>query len=117
MVSSAYAATLDNPHRFERGAQVAAYLGLVPSIHQSGEVERRGRITKEGDALVRWLLIEAAHVLLTRSRADSALKRWGKDIEKRKGAAKAKVAVARKLAIILHRMWVTNTPFEAHPQG
>ena len=92
---------------------MAAYVGLVPSVHQSGDTEYRGRITKEGDGLMRYLLVEAAHVLLTRARADSALKRWGKRIEKRKGSAKAKVAVARKLAIILHRMWLTGQAFDA----
>ena len=115
LVSSAYIATIDDPGRFRRGEQVAAYLGLVPSVTQSGETEYCGRITKEGDALLRWLLVEAAHVLLTRSRADCVLKRWGKRLERRKGAAKAKVAVARKLAMILHRMWLTNTPFAAQP--
>lgn len=115
LVSSAYIATIDDPGRFARSDQVAAYLGLVPSVSQSGEIEYRGRITKEGDALMRWLLVEAAHVLMTRSRQDCALKRWGKRIERRKGAAKAKVAVARKLAMILHRMWLSNTPFEAQP--
>lgn len=113
LVSSAYIATIDDPGRFSRGDQVAAYLGLVPSVNQSGETDYSGRITKEGDALLRWLLVEAAHVLLTRSRGDCALKRWGKRLEQRKGAAKAKVAVARKLAMILHRMWLSNTPFAA----
>ena len=113
VVSSAYVATIDDPGRFVRSDQVAAYVGLVPSVMQSGEVEYRGRITREGDALLRWLLVEAAHVLLTRSGCDCALKRWGKRIERRKGSAKAKVAVARKLAMILHRMWLTQTPFEA----
>lgn len=113
LVSSAYIATIDDPGRFARSDQVAAYLGLVPSVNQSGETEYRGRITKEGDALLRWLLVEAAHVLLTRSRVDCALRRWGKRIERRKGAAKAKVAVARKLAMVLHRMWLTHTPFAA----
>ncbi len=113
LVSCAYVATIDDPRRFRRGDQVAAYVGLVPSVHQSGDTEYRGRITKEGDGLVRYLLVEAAHVLLTRAHSDSALKRWGKRIEKRKGAAKAKVAVARKLAIILHRMWLTGQAFDA----
>ncbi len=112
LVSCAYVATIDDPRRFAKGTEVAAYLGLVPSVHQSGDTEYRGRITKEGDGLVRYLLVEAAHVLLTRARSDSALKRWGKRIEKRKGAAKAKVAVARKLAIILHRMWLSGMPFQ-----
>ena len=113
LVSSAYVATIDDPARFARSDQVGAYVGLVSRVHQSGETEYRGRITKEGDGLLRWLLVEAAHVLLTRSGSNSALKAWGKRIERRKGAAKAKVAVARKLAVILHRMWLTNTPFGA----
>ncbi len=113
LISSAFIATIDDPGRFARSEQVAAYLGLVPRVSQSGETEYRGRITKDGDRLLRWLLVEAAHVLLTRSGQDCALKRWGKRIEQKKGAAKAKVAVARKLAMVLHRMWLTNTPFEA----
>ena len=112
-MSSAYVATIDDPKRFARTDQVPAYLGLVPSVSQSGETERRGRITKEGDHLLRWLLVEAAHVLLAHDRGDHALKRWGKRLERRKGPAKAKVAVARKLAMILHRMWLTDTPFDA----
>lgn len=112
LVSSVYVATIDDPRRFTRSDRVAAYVGLVPSVYQSGESEHRGRITGDGDTLLRTLLVEAAHVLLNVSHADSALKRWGKRLEKRKGAAKAKVAVARKLAVILHRMWLTNTPFQ-----
>lgn len=113
VVSSAYIATIDDPTRFRRSDQVGAYLGLAPSIIQSGESEYRGRITKEGDRLLRWLLVEAAHVLLTRSGTDCALKRWGKRLQKRKGLAKAKVAVARKLATVLHRIWLTGEPFVA----
>ncbi len=115
LVSSAFVATIDDPGRFSRSDQVAAYVGLVPSVSQSGETERRGRISKEGDHLMRWLLVEAAHILLSHYRGDNALKAWGKRIEQRKGPAKAKVAVARKLAMILHRMWLTNTPFQAQP--
>ena len=114
IVASAFVATIDDPSRFRRSAQAAAYLGLAPRIYQSAETEYRGRITKEGDHLMRWLLVEAAHVLLTRGRP-CALKRWGKRLEQRKGFAKARVAVARKLAIVLHRMWVRNEPFRAEP--
>lgn len=115
LVSCAYVATIDDPRRFSKGVEVSAYVGLVPSVHQSGDTEYRGRITKEGDGLLRHLLVEAAHVLLTRTRSDSALKDWGKRLEKRKGAAKAKVAVARKLAIVLHRMWLSGTPYRPQP--
>ena len=115
LVSSAYVATIDDPTRFSRSDQVAAYVGLVPSIQQSGETEYRGRITKDGDGLLRWLLVEAAHVLLTRTKQPSELRRWGMRLAKRKGLSKAKVAVARKLAKLLHRLWLTGQPF--NPQG
>ena len=100
LISAAYQATIDDPHRFKRPEEIADYLGLAPRIYQSGEFERRGRITKEGDVLLRWHLVEGAHVLLTLGR-DCALKRWGLSLTERKGAAKAKVAVARKLAILI----------------
>lgn len=115
IVAAAYVATIDEPRRFRRSAQAAAYLGLAPRVYQSAETEYRGRISKEGDHLLRWLLVEAAHVLLTRTRRDSALKRWGQRLIERKGLAKARVAVARKLAIVLHRMWLTGEPFNAEP--
>jgi transposase len=115
LISSAYRATIDDPHRFKRGEEVSDYLGLAPRIYQSGEVEYRGRITKQGDALLRSLLVEGAHVLLTRGQ-DCALKRWGLSLEKRKGSAKAKVAVARKLAVLLWRLWKEEKMFEAFAQ-
>lgn len=112
MVSAAYVATIDDPHRFDQSDQVSDYVGLVPLVHQSGEVEYRGRITKEGDSMLRWLLVEAANVLLTRVKRSCALKRWGLKLAARKGMAKARVAVARKLAALLHRMWITGEPFD-----
>lgn len=83
----------------------------MPSGHQSADTEYRGRITQAGDA--RWRWVAAAPGLMTRSRADGARNRWGKRIERRQGAAK--VAVARTLAMILPRSWLTNPPFEAQP--
>lgn len=112
IVATAFVATIDDPRRFSRGDQVAAYLGLVPSVHQSGETEYRGSITKEGDGLLRWLLVEAAHVLLTRTRQSCELKRWGLRLSKKKGHGKARVAVARKLAVLLHRLWLTGESFD-----
>lgn len=112
LTATAYLATIDDPQRFERSDQVAAYLGLVPSVYQSGEVDYRGRITKEGDGLLRWLLVEAAHSLLTHTKRDCALKRWGEQLERQKGIGKARVAVARKLAMILHRLWLTGETFD-----
>lgn len=114
MISVLYRATIDDPHRFRRAEEVADYLGLAPRIYQSGDCEYRGRITKEGDNALRWHLVEGAHVLLTNGQ-DCALKRWGLALEKRKGSAKAKVAVARKLAILLWRLWKTGESFQAFP--
>ncbi|HEX9595543.1 MAG TPA: IS110 family transposase [Anaerolineales bacterium] len=115
MISVLYRATIDDPQRFRRGEEVADYLGLAPGISQSGDVEYRGRITKEGDKALRWHLVEGAHSLLTRGQ-DCALKRWGLALETRKGGAKARVAVARKLAILLWRLWKTKETFQAFPE-
>ena len=112
LTASAYVATIDDPHRFRRSEQVGAYVGIVPRIYQSGDTAYLGRITKEGDRLLRWLLVEAAHCLLTHTKKDCTLKRWGLQLQARKGAGKAKVAVARKLAVILHRMWITGEKFD-----
>ena len=115
LVASTFVATLDDPTRFATSRQVAAYLGLVPRVYQSGTTNYHGRISKEGDKLLRWLLVEAAHVLLTRTKRTGALKRWGLKLAKKRGQGKANVAVARKLAILLHRLWVTGASFEPVP--
>lgn len=107
----AYRAGIDLPERFRRSSAVPPALGLTPRIDQSGESERCGAITKAGDKLLRSLLFEAANALLTRTRRGCALKRWGLRIAKRRGMNRARVAVARKLAIILHRMWCDGTTF------
>lgn len=106
-----YRATIDRPERFERSRDVGAHLGLTPSRYQSGETDIVGKISRCGDELARTGLVEAAHTLLVRSRKWSALRAWGLAIAKRRSMAKAKIAVARKLAVILHRMWVDGTDF------
>jgi transposase len=106
-----YRATIDRPERFERSRDVGAHLGLTPSRYQSGETDITGRISRCGDELARTGLVEAAHTLLVRSSKWSALRVWGLAIARRRGMAKAKIAVARKLAVILHRMWVEGTDF------
>ena len=111
ITAAAYVATVDSPGRFSNAKDVGAYLGLTPRRYQSGEVDRNGRVSKCGDAMLRGLLFEAAHALLTRARHKSALRTWGLALAKRTGPAKAKVAVARKLAVIMHRMWSERTPF------
>jgi transposase len=106
-----FKATIDDPTRFRRSRSVGAYVGLTTRRHASGEVDWSGRISKCGDAMLRMYLFEAAGVLLTRVPKWSALKAWGMRLAKRNGLRKAKVAVARKLAVILHRMWIDGTEF------
>jgi len=108
----AYMATIEDPHRFKKSRQVGSYLGLTPSVYQSGEVCYHGRITKHGDPMLRSYLVEAANSILAVSKKWSWLKVWGLRIQKRSGPQKARVAVARRLATVLHRMWVTQTPFD-----
>ena len=107
----AYGSAIDDPTRFRRSRSVGAYFGLTPCRHASGEVDWTGRISKCGDATVRSYLFEAAGVLLTRVPQWCKLKAWGHRLWKRIGFKKAKIAVARKLAIILHRMWCDGTDF------
>lgn len=106
-----YLATIDDPTRFKRSRCAGAYLGLTTRRYASGEIDWTGRISKCGDSMMRSYLYEAANVLLTRVAKWSALKAWGMRLAKRSGIRKAKVAVARKLAVILHRMWIDGTEF------
>jgi transposase len=106
-----FKATIDDPARFRRSRSVGAYIGLTTRRHASGEIDWSGRISKCGDAMMRMYLFEAAGVLLTRVPKWSGLKAWGAKLAKRNGLRKAKVAVARKLAVILHRMWIDGTEF------
>jgi len=112
VTATAFIATIDDPRRFSSGEQVSSYLGLVPSVYQSGDFEVKGRITRHGDNLLRWLLVEAATTLLTRSRKSCPLKEWGLKLQEKKGFGKARVAVARKLACLLHHLWMTEQEFE-----
>ena len=107
----AFRATIDRPDRFRRSRDVGAHLGLTPARYQSGETDIQGRISRCGDELARTALYEAAHSLLVRSRKWSSLRAWGMSIAKRRGMARARVAVARKLAVILHRMWSDEAEF------
>ncbi|KAA3447255.1 hypothetical protein C7I87_27925 [Mesorhizobium sp. SARCC-RB16n] len=90
---------------------VGAHLGLTPAQYQSGETDIQGKVSRCGDELARTALYEAAHSLLVRSKKWSSLRAWGMNIAKRRGMARARVAVARKLAVILHRMWADATEF------
>jgi transposase len=110
--AAAYVATIDDPQRFRSEDQVSSYLGLVPSVYQSGPVELKGRITKHGDFLLRWLLVESATTLLSRTKKDCPLKSWGLKLQETKGFGKARVAVARKLACLLLHMLKTGKAFD-----
>lgn len=111
MTALGFVTAIDDPSRFAKSSRVGAYLGLTPRRHQSGEVDWSGRISKHGDRLARHMLYEAANVLLSRVRRWSAPKAWAARLVKRVGGKKARVALARKLAVILHRIWVDGSEF------
>ncbi|MER8772983.1 transposase, partial [Mesorhizobium sp. M0960] len=106
-----YKATIDDPKRFRRSRSVGAYLGLTPRRYQSGEVDRVGRITKVGDSETRTALFEAANVILRPKTRWSSMKAWAMKIANRQGVRRAKVALARRMAVTLHRMWVDEQDF------
>lgn len=112
ITSLAYRATLDDPARFASSKAVGAHIGLTPRVYQSGEIDRSGQISKAGDKILRHLLYEAASALMTRTAQHSTLRAWGIAIARRRGAKRARVAVARKLAVIMHRIWVSGGRFE-----
>jgi transposase len=111
VVSMAFTATIDVPARFKSSKAVGAALGLTPVLNQSGESKRIGRVSLCGDGMTRTLLYEAAQVMLTRTTKWSWLKAWAMKVAARRGIQKAIVALARRLAVILHRMWVSGTDF------
>ena len=108
----AVAAAFDDASRFRRSSSVGAYLGLTPKRYESGEVSYSGRVTKRGDKMTRTYLFEAANAVLTRRIGGSRLRDWARAIAARTGPREARVALARKLAVTLHAMWRTGTPFE-----
>jgi transposase len=107
----AFRATIDVPARFRNSKAVGAVLGLTPAQHQSGENSRVGRISLCGDGMMRALLFESALTMLTRSAKWSWLKAWAMKVAKTRGLKRAVVALARRLAVIMHRMWVDGTEF------
>src|SRR5215212_5104831 len=108
--------TLEDPHRFEKSRSVGAYLGLVPATDRSGDSDPQKRISKEGDQMLRKLLVSSAHYILGPFGSDSDLRRHGEKIASRGGKKNAKkravVAVARKLAVLLHSLWVSGEVYE-----
>ena len=113
IVALTYVSAIDDPSRFSSSKRVGPHFGLTPRKYQSGETDVTGWITKIGDAGVRSALYEAANVIMTRPIKGSGLKSWAMKLARRAGMKKAKVALARKLAVILHRMWVDGTTFDA----
>jgi transposase len=113
IVALTYVSAIDDPGRFRSSKAVGAHFGLTPKKYQSGETDVTGRISKIGDASVRTALYEAASVILTRPVKGSSLKSWAMRLAMRAGMRKAKVALARKLAVVLHRMLADGTQFMA----
>lgn len=111
VVALTYATALDAPERFTRSHDVGAHLGLTPRKYASGEIDRNGAISKSGDRLARQALFQAALSLITRTHRWSPLKAWGMAVAKRRGLKRATVAVARKLAVLLHRLWIDQADF------
>lgn len=111
VTSLAFTSTIDVPARFRNSRAVGPALGLTPVLNQSGESHRVGRVSLCGDAMMRSLLYEAAQVMLTRVKKWSWLKAWAMNLVKRSGGRKAIVALARRLAVIMHRIWSDGTEF------
>ena len=112
-----YKAGVDDPSRFKRSRTVAAHFGLTPRRFQSGEMDIEGHISRRGDRDVRCTLYTAANAMLTRTSRWSSLKAWGMQLTKKRGHRKAVIAVARKLAVVLHRMWLDDTQFRWGTEG
>lgn len=111
VIAMTFRAAIDDPTRFRSSKSVGACFGLTPRRYQSGETDRVSSITKAGDVSVRTALYEAAHVMLVRSTKWTPLKAWAMRVAARRGAKRAKIALARKLAVIMHRMWLDGTEF------
>ena len=111
LVAVTFTSGVDAPERFARSRAVGTHFGLTPKKYPSGETDITGAVSRVGDVMVRTALYEAAHIMLTRAVRFSTLKRWALEVARRRGMRRAKGALARKLAVILHRMWVEGTTF------
>jgi len=115
LVALTYMLTLEDPHRFSKSRDAGCYAGLQPGRRNSGQSQPQMRISKEGDAYLRGLLVQSAHHILGPFGADSDLRRWGLKLAERggkNGKKRAIVATARKLAVLLHRLWVSGEVYE-----
>jgi transposase len=111
IVAITFRSGVDDPTRFKHSRDIGPHFGLTPKKYQSGELDVTGSISKRGDRMVRTALYEAASVMLTRTVRFSSLKAWAMAVARRRGTRKARVALARKLGVILHRMWIDGTDF------
>lgn len=117
IVALSFVTAIDTPHRFRKSQDVGAYLGLTPKKNQSGEMDIHSGISKFGNCMTRTHLVQAATVLLYHSKKWSSLRAWGMKIAKKRGYHIARIAVARKLAVVLHRMWVDECAFRWTTKG
>jgi transposase len=115
LIALTFVLTLDDPGRFEKSRDAGCYVGLRPKQRDSGESQPQLRISKEGDVYLRAMLVQGAHYILGHRGPDTDLRRWGLELAERGGKnakKRAVVAVARKLAVLLHRLWVTGEVYE-----
>ena len=115
LIALTYMLTLEDPHRFRKSRDAGCYVGLQPGRRNSGQSEPQMHISKEGDPYLRTLLVQGAHHILGPFGADSDLRRWGLKLAERGGKAgkkRAIIATARKLAVLLHRLWVSGEVYE-----
>jgi transposase len=120
LTALAFCLVVEDPRRFKTSRDIGAYLGLTPRTRQSGDSDPQLGISKAGDALVRRLLVQCAHQMMFKNAPDSALKRWGVAKARsggKNGKKRMAVALARKVAVVMHRLWVTGEPFKAFPDG
>lgn len=116
IVACSFVSAIDDPTRFRGADDIGAYFGLTPRQHQSGETDVRGSASRRGNTMTRTHLVQAATTLLL-GKKSSTLKAWGLKLARKKGFRKARIAVARRLAIVLHKMWVNETEFCWMSQG
>jgi transposase len=117
IVAVTFRSGVDDPRRFRRSRSLGPHFGLTPRRYQSGETDITGGISRAGDVMVRTALYEAATVILTRAVRFSALKRWAVDVAARRGVKRARVALARKLSLVLHRIWIDGSTFRSGGEG
>ena len=112
VIAASFVSAIEDPKNFTNSRNVGAWLGLTPRRYQSGEVDYKGHISRRGDHHLRSLLYQAAVVMMTRNRVDSALRSWGLRLKAKIGFKRSAVAVARKLAVVMHAMLKRGETFD-----